>query len=68
MTVGKIIDVFQRLKELESELGVEIVSYGLAPNPNAYSYEVISEKYPRDDQRWAELELLCHIAPSGYLE
>lgn len=32
---------FDRLSELEQELGVEIVSYGLAPNSTGYCYQVL---------------------------
>lgn len=32
---------YKRLAELESELGVEIISYGLAPNVYGYCYEIL---------------------------
>lgn len=59
--------MFKRLKHLEEALGVEIVTYGLAPNPDGYCYETL-KRSDRDHHLWDELDLLCDTAPEGFLE
>lgn len=64
--------IFERMAELSSILNVEIVSYGLAPNPMGYCYEVSDDGPSIDDQdykdNWRELDDLCDTAPEGFFE
>ena len=60
---------FGRMANLAGDLGVEIVSYGLAPKPNGYCYEIeypeIWEEGSKKDKE--ELNYLCDTCPEGFL-
>ena len=60
---------FERLQWLEEECGVEIVSYGLAPNPVGYCYEIeVEERWENTRQELKdELDQMCNWTEEGYL-
>lgn len=43
----------QEILEFCEETGLEIVSYGLAPNPDGFCFEAIGE--PEDEQQLSEM-------------
>ncbi len=55
--------LFKRLEEIERDYDVEIISYGLSPNPFGYCYETEEEL---NENIAKELNYLCDIAPEGY--
>ena len=61
----------ERMKELSEDLNVEIVSYGLAPNPFGYCLSGEDRSnVPKDKEsqrKLKELEALCDTAPRGAL-
>lgn len=60
---------FEKMDYLEERCGVEIVSYGLAPNPTGYCYEIINDdRYESMEDEWIEeLNRMCDTAPQGFL-
>ena len=61
---------FQRMEDYEREVGIEFTSYGIAPNPNGYSYTVTDRvRYDRFVNTFGadDLDQLCDDAPRGYL-
>ena len=69
---------FDRMRELEQLCEIEFMSYGLAPNPTGYCYELIDldelgldvdeQDVLRENRRKYEGELvaLCDTAPEGF--
>ena len=60
---------FNRMEILEDKLGIEIVSYGLAPNTNGYCFEIMEENSwgKASENERKELNLLCDTAKEGFL-
>lgn len=72
---------FAQMAALEEILGVEIVSYGLAPRPDGYCYEIVYDEQMENPETtaedgkvsdeyiflWEHLNYLCDTAPEGYL-
>ena len=59
---------FERMESLEETLGVEIISYGLAPNPNGYCFEVLRQAAWNNasEAEKKEFNLLCETAKQGF--
>lgn len=58
-------EMFDKMKELEAELGVEIITYGA----EGYNYEIYDQEGFNNALRESidEMEYLCDNAPMGYL-
>ena len=61
---------FERMRGMEERGGIEWLSYGLAPNPWGYCYEIVDEEMYESlsEKEKKEIELLADVAPIGYLE
>lgn len=64
---------FDRMESMEIYLGIEFVSYGLAPNPNGYCYEIVDQEQfhgavSSDREIQAALSDVCNNAPQGFLK
>ena len=57
------------MENLENELGIEFISYGLAPNPNGYCYEIACEDTFKAGSNVLKKRLkeACELAPKGFL-
>lgn len=64
---------FDRMESMESYLGIEFVSYGLAPNPSGYCYEIVDQDHfentvSNDREMQVALQDVCNNAPRGFLK
>ena len=58
---------FEKLHENALHVGCEIISWGLAPNPNGYCYEIICEETFESSSKEEidHLNYLCEHTPRG---